>query len=395
MKKVFVALFVAVILLMSAVPAGAEPSVKAELLMDFETGQILYAENIDQALPPASITKLMTMHLIFEAIAEGRISLTDEVKASENASNLSRDASQIYLGTGEVLTVKELLTSVAIISANDAGIALAEHVAGSESAFVTMMNDKAKELGMTTTVFTNSHGLHDPSHNMSARDIAILTKATLEKYPEILEYSSQKYLRMERSTRYVKEGYFNLTSTFHTLIGWRSIDGLKTGWTPEAGRCITVTAEEGGRRYIAVILGAKDEPQRDKRVKELLAMGFDQYQAQVPVKAGEQIQTIEIKHAKNLEAPIAAAEDVTLIVRRDMSVEAFDQKVEINPGLTAPMAKGDAVGTISYQKDGEVITTVDLVLQEDVEKAGFFTRALRYLSQVFTDLGHWIVGLFS
>ncbi|MDD4658103.1 MAG: D-alanyl-D-alanine carboxypeptidase, partial [Eubacteriales bacterium] len=243
MKKIYCLFISLALLLTMAVPAGAEQSNNtAALIMDYETGQILYAENIDAPLPPASITKLMTMHLVYEAIAQGKISLDDQVKASANASSLPDGASTIFLGTGEVLTVKELLEAVAIISANDAGIALAEHIAGSESAFVVMMNEKAKELGLTNTTFINAHGLHTEGHVMSARDIAILSKATLDKYPEILSYSSIKFLRMEREARYVRQGYFDMHSTYASLIGWRNIDGLKTGWTPEAGRCITVTA---------------------------------------------------------------------------------------------------------------------------------------------------------
>lgn len=395
MKKIFAAALIAALLLGSTVPAAAESDTKAALLMDYETGQILYAHNIDQVLPPASITKLMTLHLVFEAIAEGRISLTDEVKVSAHASDLPKGSSVIFLGIGEVLTVKELLTAVAIISANDAGIALAEHVAGSESAFVKMMNEKARELGMTGTTFLNSHGLHAEGHNMSARDIAILSRATIEKYPEILNYSSQKFTRMKRDPRYVKEGYFDLTSTFRSLIGWRNIDGLKTGWTPEAGRCITVTAAEGERRYIAVVMGAKNEQERDQKVKELLALGFDQYQPLVAVKADEVLQRIAIARAKNQEVPVAAAKDLILIVKKGSSAEDFQETVTIKPGLTAPLAKGDIVGTLSYRKDGEEISAVDLVLTEDVAEAGFFTLALRYLSQVLTDLGKWIMGLFS
>lgn len=396
MKKFFIVLLAIAVLTISTVSASAEDnSVEAFLLMDYETGQILDGHNIDQVLPPASITKLMTMHLVFEALAEGQISLTDKVTASANASNFSPDASQIFLGTGEVLTVEELLTAVATISANDAGTALAEHIAGSESAFVKMMNDKAAEMGLTKTTFVNSHGLHNPSHNMSARDIAILSRDTVAKYPEILAYSAKKFVRMDRETRYVRQGYFDMPSTFANLIGWRSIDGLKTGWTPEAGRCITVTAEEGGRRYIVVVMGAKTTAERDQKVKELLTQGLDHYLPETALTADEVIETIEIKNAKAKETAVVPAQDVTLVMRRDMTVADFDQEVVFNSDLEAPLNKGDAVGTLSYIRDGEVITSVDLVVQEDVEKANFFLRGLRFLSKTFTDLGNWIVGLFA
>lgn len=396
MKKTFCLLFTVALLLTMAVPAGAEqPSNTAALIMDFETGQILYAENIDAPLPPASITKLMTMHLVFEAIAEGKIQLDDQVKASANASSLPDGSSTIFLGTGEVLTVNELLEAVAIISANDAGIALAEYIAGSESAFVAMMNEKANELGLTNTTFINAHGLHTEGHVMSARDIAILTKATLDKYPEILDYSSKKFLRMERETRYVRQGYFDMHSTYASLIGWRNIDGLKTGWTPEAGRCITVTATEGSRRYIVVVMGEETIPLRDKRVKELLAQAFDQFQPSVPVKAGEVIDSISIELAKEKEAEIVPVKDVTLVMSRTDKLEDFEERIEILPNLKAPMEKGDVVGTLSYYRNEELVTAVDLVLNENAEKASLFTRTLRFLSQIFVDLGNWIVSLFA
>lgn len=396
MKKTFCLLFTVALLLTMAVPAGAEqPSNTAALIMDFETGQILYAENIDAPLPPASITKLMTMHLVFEAIAEGKIQLDDQVKASANASSLPDGSSTIFLGTGEVLTVDELLEAVAIISANDAGIALAEYIAGSESAFVAMMNEKANELGLTNTTFINAHGLHTEGHVMSARDIAILTRATLEKYPEILDYSSKKFLRMERETRYVRQGYFDMHSTYASLIGWRNIDGLKTGWTPEAGRCITVTAAEGSRRYIVVVMGEETIPLRDKRVKELLAQAFDQFQPSVPVKAGEVIDSISIELAKEKEAEIVPVKDVTLVMSRTDKLEDFEERIEILPNLKAPMEKGDVVGTLSYYRNEELVTAVDLVLNENAEKASLFTRTLRFLSQIFVDLGNWIVSLFA
>jgi len=396
MKKALCMLFTIALLLTMAVPAGAEQSNDtAALIMDFETGQILYADNIDAPLPPASITKLMTMHLVFEAIAQGQVSLDDQVTASANASNLPEGSSTIYLGRGETLTVKELLEAVAIISANDAGIALAEHIAGSESAFVIKMNEKAEELGMTNTNFINAHGLHTDGHVMSARDIAILSKATLEKYPEILEYSSIKFLRMNRATRYVKQGYFDLHSTYASLIGWRNIDGLKTGWTPEARRCITVTSGENGRRYIVVVMGAETIPLRDQKVKELLTQAFEQFHPAVPVKAGEVIDSISVGLAKNKKTEIVTAKDVTLVMSRTDKLEDFEERIEILPNLKAPMEKGEKVGTLSYHRDGELVTAVDLVLLEDAEKAGFLTRTLRYISQLFVDLGNWIISLFA
>lgn len=396
MKKLLSLIVILTLVLAMAGPASAEkvPGAAA-LIMDFETGQILYGDNIDTPLPPASITKLITMYLVFDAIAQGQIKLTDPVRASANAADLPDGSSTIFLGTGEVLSVQELLEAVAIISANDAGVALAEHIAGSESAFVALMNKKAAELGLTNTNYVNVHGLHTPGHVMSARDIAILSRATLIKHPEILEFSSLKYLRMDRETRYVRQGYFDLHSTYASLIGWRNIDGLKTGWTPEAGRCITITAEENGRRYIVVVMGAENIAQRDQMVKGLLAKALDQFQPVVPVKAGEVVETIQVGLAKNKDAAVTPAKDVVLVMSRSGKVEDFEKRIEISKGLKAPLKKGDVVGALSYYRDGELTSQVDLVLDEEVEKAGIVTRTLRFLSQLFLDLGNWILNLFK
>jgi D-alanyl-D-alanine carboxypeptidase (penicillin-binding protein 5/6) len=230
---------------------------------------------------------------------------------------------------------------------------------------------------------------------MSARDIAILSRETLKKYPDILKYSSIKYLRMERDTRYVRQGYFDMHSTFASLIGWRNIDGLKTGWTPEANRCITVTAEENGRRYIVVVMGEETISQRDKKVKELLAKAFDRFHPVVAAKAGDVIDTIAIDMAKNTAAEIGPAQDVTLVISRTESVEEFETKIDILPGLKAPMKKGDLAGTLSYYRGEEKIAEVDLVLNADLEKASLLTRILRYISQLFAELADWLLGLFE
>ena len=395
MKKIC-SLLVITLLLATALPAKAEQaSNTAALIMDFETGQILYAENIDAPLPPASITKLITMHLVFEAIAEGKIGLGDQVKASANATSLPDGSATIFLGTGEVLTVEELLEAVAIISANDAGIALAEHIAGSESAFVHLMNEKAVELGLTNTTFINVHGLHTPSHLMSARDIALLSRATLQKFPEITDYSKLKYLRMERDKRYVRQGYFDLHSTYANLIGWRHIDGLKTGWTPEAGRCITVTAAENDRRHIVVVMGEKSISERDQKVKELLAQAFDQFRPVVLRQAGEAIESMFLSSAKNKEVETGVSQDVTILLARTEDPAVIHEEIELLPGLKAPMKKGDPVGTLSFYRGIEQITSVDLILNEDAERAGFFTRSFRFLSALLASLAKWVIGLFS
>lgn len=384
------------IILVLALPVRAqENEITAALIMDYETGQILYANNIDTPLPPASITKLITMHLVFEALEDGRISLTELVKASANASSLPADSAKIFLGLGEELTVEELLESVAIISANDAGVALAEHIAGSEAAFVALMNEKARELGLTNTNYVNVHGLHNPVHTMSARDIALLAKATIERYPVILEYSKKPFLRLERETRYVRQGYFDLHSTYASLIGWRNIDGLKTGWTPEAGRCIVATALQNGRRYIVVVMGANSISQRDEKVKELMTKAFDQFYPVTPIKAGDAVTTIQVDTAKVREVEAVAATDLVLLLSKTDSLEDYQVEQEITPGLKAPLANGEVVGTLSYRRDGEEVATIDLIVAEDVIKAGFFTRVFRFIVKLLSAFAKWVAGFFS
>lgn len=363
---------------------------RAALVLDHATGQVLYAHNIDQPLPPASITKLMTMHLVFEALAAGTISLDDQVTASSHATDLPPNASTIFLGAGETLSVEELLRAIAIISANDAGIAMAELIAGSERAFVAMMNDKARELGMENTYFVNSHGLDADGHLMSARDIAILSRETVTRFPEILEFSSQKYHRMERETRYVRHGYFDLHSTFSTLIGWRNIDGLKTGWTPAALRGITVTAQQDQRRLYVVVLGAETVDQRDDIVRKLLSYGMDQFTDAVPIQAGVEVDTVRIENAKEQEVPVVTAAPVQVVWKKDMDLSDLEQKVTLFPDIEAPLSAGDRVGELCLYWNGHLLTTVDLTVEQEVEQANFVVRTMRVISRNLVQLGLWL-----
>lgn len=396
MKKLSLLLIIFILALPTTAGATDDPlhpfSVEsgAALVMDHNTGQILYAQNIDSALPPASITKLMTMHLIFEGLAAGNISLDDPVEASAHATDLPPDASTIFLGTGEILPVEELLRAIAIISANDAGIAMAEYIAGSEQAFVEQMNEKASELGLENTHFINSHGLDEEGHHMSARDIALLSRETIRLYPEILQYSSQKYYRMERDTRYIQQGYFDLHSTFSALIGWRNIDGLKTGWTPIAKRGITATAENNHRRLYIVVLGAETVEQRDEIVHQLLRHGMDQFTPAVPIAAGTEVDTIRINNAKEQTVPVATGRDVEVLWKTGMTLDDVQQKITILPDLSAPLNAGEKVGELSLYWDDHVMTTIDLVTKQRVEQANFFVRALRTLSQNLVQFGHWL-----
>lgn len=403
MKKIISLLLAVVFMFLALGSAGASSSElqpfavnsRAALMMDLETGQIIYAQNIDEELPPASITKLMVMYLIFEALENGVFGLEDKIPASANAHGLSPDQSQIFLGLGEALTVRELLYSIATISANDAAIVMAERIAGSESAFVALMNERARDMGLNSTNFTNVHGLHHPSHVMSARDIAVLSRNIILDYPQMLEFSKVKRMRLERETRYVRQGYFDLDSTFAPLIGWRNLDGLKTGWTPQAGRGIAATAMENGRRYVAVVLGAETINSRAEIVKQLFNDAFANFTSITAYTQHQELERIQIPGARVRESAVGPVQDIQLVTRRGTGIESFREERILNHKLKAPLNEGDVVGSLRLYKGEELVTQTDLVLLEDVAKANLMVRGLRFLSETLTQLGRWLMDRIS
>jgi D-alanyl-D-alanine carboxypeptidase (penicillin-binding protein 5/6) len=368
---------------------------RAALVMDLETGQIIYAQNIDEELPPASISKLIVMYIIFEAMENGIIRLEDKIPASANAHGLSPDQSQLFLGLGEALTVRKLLYSIATISANDAAIVLAERIAGSESAFVDLMNQRARDMGLTSTKFTNVHGLHNIHHVMSARDIAVLSRNIILDYPQVLEYSKVRRMRLERETRFVRQGYFDLDSTFAPLIGWRNLDGLKTGWTPQAGRGITATAMENDRRYVVVVLGAETVNSRAEVVRQLFNDAFANFTSITPYTQQQELERIQVQGARVREIAVGPSQDIMLVARRGSGIETFREERVFNAKLKAPLKEGDVVGSLNFYNGEELVSQTDLVLLEDAAKANFMVLGLRFLRETLTQLGHWLMDRIS
>ena len=267
--------FILVCVLVLALPVSASVPEKmpfdvnadSAVLMEAETGTILYAKNADQALPPASVTKIMTLLLVMEAIADGKLGWDDMVQTSEYAASMG--GSQVFLEPGEEMSVTEMVKCVVVSSANDAAVALAERVAGSEAAFVRRMNERAAELGMKNTVFYNTNGLDDDvdGHVSSARDIAIMSRELITKHPKILEFSS---IWMDS----IRNGAFGLTNTNRLVRFYRGANGLKTGSTAKAKFCISATAERGGMQLIAVVMAAPSRDERNEIAKKLLDYGF-------------------------------------------------------------------------------------------------------------------------
>ena len=376
MKKILVLLLAVLIVCSLYTPSvcAAEftdpVSAASAVLMDAETGKILFEYNADAALPPASVTKVMTLLLVFEAIAEGKIALSDMVSTSEHAASMG--GTQIYLEPGEQMSVDELIKSVVVSSANDAATALAEFVCGSESSFVSKMNERARELGMENTHFENTNGLDDTAENhvTSARDIAIMSRE-LMKHEKIFDYTM---IWMDT----VRGGTFGLSNTNRLLRTYSGCTGLKTGSTAKAKFCISATAQRGGLHLIAVIMGSPTRDERNALAAKLLDFGFANYAlfsddngdvGDVAVRGG-------VKNTLSLRCDSFCA-----LVEKgtESKIEAV---YELPESVAAPIKEGGKIGTVTYKNGNTVLGQADIVAAESVEKIGFFTlfpRILRWM----------------
>ena len=385
MKKQFYRLFVILLALMLGIggmtaPAAAleleapqdslELNCKSAVLMEATTGKVLYAQNPDEALPPASVTKIMTLLLVMEAIDAGKIALSDMVSASEYAASMG--GSQVYLKVGETMSVEDMLKSVVISSANDAAVALAEFVSGDVNTFVKQMNERAKELGMTSTVFENVTGLDDTAehHLTSARDIALMSRALIA-HPTILKYSS---IWMDT----IRDGAFGLTNTNRLVRFYRGATGLITGSTSKAGFCVSVTAERDGLSLICVIMGAESRDVRNAQATKLLDWGFANYAS----FCAEGQSVGEIRVLGGVQSRCTVGYDTFNAVLPKGSVGKIEQKIEIDEQAAAPIKVGEEVGRVQYLLDGEVIGEVPVVAKQDVAKIGFWGLWQRLLAKI-------------
>lgn len=354
----------------SAVETSAELNLtsKSCVLMESTTGKILFESNKDEHLPPASVTKVMTMLLILEAVESGRISFSDNVAASERAASMG--GTQIYLEPGEVMTVDELFKSVAVPSANDAAVALAEYVAGTEDEFVRQMNVRAAELGMSNTNFTNCTGLFDDNgHYTTAYDLALATRELL-KHPIIHEYTTIW-------TDSLRNGTFGLANTNKMLRTYQGMNGMKTGYTQLAGHCLSGTAERNGMTLIAVVLGGPSSKERFADVASMLDYGFATYS--VIDMAPEKEITLEVKKGK--EPTVSAIPDsgFSAVVKKG-SGKNTEVIIEFEPSIEAPIEKGTQVGTVSYKIGDETVSVVPIRTVSSVEKADlgdFFIKIMK------------------
>ena len=341
------------------------PNANSAILMDQDTGTIIFEKNSHDQLPPASITKIMSMLLIMEAIDKGQINLNDKVRVSERAASMG--GSQIFLEVDEIMIVQDLLKGVAMASGNDASVALAEYIAGSEEAFVNMMNKRAEELGLKNTHFVNSNGLPAADHYTTAYDIAIMARELL-KYEKITEYTGlyQDYLRKNT------ESPFWLVNTNRLVRFYQGVDGLKTGYTSEAKFCLAATAKKGTFRVIAVVLGEPNSKIRNKEVSQLLDYAFNQYKNEVIYKKNDTITKVEVSKGKSDSLSIIASRQISLLLRKGEKIEDYEQVLKIKENILAPVKKGTVLGELQTIKEGNIIKTYPLIAAEDVEKANLW-----------------------
>ncbi|GMA52461.1 D-alanyl-D-alanine carboxypeptidase [Alicyclobacillus contaminans] len=357
---------------------GADLAEEAQsaVVMDASTGTVLFEKDAHERLPMASITKIMTMLLIMEAIDNGKLKWTDPVRTSEYAASMG--GSQIFLQPGEVMSAADMLKGIAMASANDACVAMAEHIAGSADAFVAQMNARARALGMKDTHFVNCNGLPVPDHYSSAYDIAVMSRELL-KHEQILRFTSaySDYLRKDT------DHPFWLVNTNKLVRYYSGVDGLKTGYTQEAKYCLAATAKKDGFRIITVVMGEPKTSVRNREVTELLNWGFANYTSKVLYRAGQTVQDIEFRHGRPESIPLVAADTVGVVMKKGEH-HRYDTEVQLKADIAPPLRKGDAVGVLRVKEDGRVVASVPLLASTDVRKTGFLTGIGRTLRDFVT-----------
>ena len=347
-------------------PAPAPPSVAASgyLLIDIDSDRVLAAKNAEQRLEPASLTKIMTSYVLFREIASGSVKLSDEVLVSEKA--WKTPGSRMFIEVNKRVTVEDLLRGMIIQSGNDASVALAEHVAGSEEAFANLMNDHARRLGLQDTHFVNATGLPDPNHYTTPHDIVLVTEATIREFPELYKLYA------------IKEFTFNdIRQHNRNNLLWRddSVDGVKTGHTEAAGYCLVASAKREGMRLVSVVMGTASEKARLDESLSLLNYGFRFYETHRLYAAADRLSRTRVWMGENEEVSLGLAKDLYVTIPR-RQYDRLNARTDVQPQLQAPLSKGQKVGEVVVELDGEVITRQPLVALEDVPEGGIWRQAV-------------------
>lgn len=357
-------------------PIDLAPNAKSAMLIDADTGTVMFEKNSHERLAPASITKVMTMLLVMEAIERGKLKLDDKVTVSEHAASMG--GSQIFLEVGEEMSVEDLLKGVAMASANDASVALAEKIAGTEELFVRMMNERAAELGMKDTHFVNSNGLPAKDHYTSAHDIAIMSRELL-KHEAVTAYTGkyQDYLRNDT------ENPFWLVNTNKLVRFYEGVDGLKTGYTSEAKFCLTATAKKDGFRVIAVVLGEPNTKTRNAEVAQMFNYAFSQYTSLPIYQAGDPMGTVIIDKGRIDKLPLTAKHRYSVLLKRGEGQGDIRHELKVNEGLKAPIAIGQPIGKLIVYKGDKPIAEFPVESPTAVPKAGLWTLIKRTTGKLF------------
>lgn len=376
MKKILILLllFISIPLVKAEEAEDLAPNAKSAIMIEASTGEILFQKNKDEKLAPASMTKMMSMLLIMEEIENGNLKWDEMITTSEKASSMG--GSQIFLKAGEKMTVEDLLKGVAIASGNDAVVALAERVSGSEEQFVKRMNTRAKDLGLKNTNFINATGLTADNHYSSAYDMSLIAKE-LVRHEKILEFTGtyEDYLRKDTKSP------FWLVNTNRLVRFKEGVDGLKTGFTDEAGYCLTATMKKDNMRLITVVMKEENTSKRSADTTKMLDYGFNIYMVQTILDEKTTIEKKKVELGKTLTTEIVPKENITILNKKSDDQKNITYKTNINK-IIAPVKKGDKVGTIDIIEDNNIISTIDATVKEDISKANILTIYLRNLKEI-------------
>nr|WP_240159552.1 D-alanyl-D-alanine carboxypeptidase family protein [Paenibacillus aceris] len=352
------------------------PNAQSAVLMDADTGTVIAEKNKDAKLPPASITKIMTMLLIMEAIDKGNIKMDEKVRVSEYAASMG--GSQIFLEPGEEMTVQEMLKGIAMASGNDASVAMAEKIAGSEENFVQMMNERAQQLGMKNTHFSNCNGLPVANHYTTANDIAVMSRELL-KHEEITKFTGayQDYLRKESPTP------FWLVNTNKLVRFYSGADGLKTGYTSEAKFCLSATAKRDNLRVVAVVLGEPNTKTRNAEVTKLFDYAFAQFTNYPLFKSGDSLGSFTVNKGQVSTVPLVAKQNYSILMKKGTATDNIRHELQLDPNLRAPITMGQPIGKIVVYSGDNVLTEYPLESPVAVDKASWWKLFKRTTAHMF------------
>lgn len=376
MKKFVLFLFVFFVFVGGAKAEELAPNSKSAVLMNYETGKIVYEKNSKEKLPPASMTKMMTLLLIMESIDDGDITYNDEVIISKNAASMG--GSQIFVEENSKLKVEELIKGIAIASGNDAAVAMAEKIGGSQENFVAMMNDKCSEIGCVNTHFANVHGLDTDNHYSCAHDMALIAK-NLISHQDILRFTStyEEYLNKPDGTK------IWLVNTNKLVRFMPGVDGLKTGFTSNALYCLTATGLRNNIRFISSVMGVPTSTLRSEDTTNLLNYGFNNYKINEVVSEDKDLGKVSIEKGKVEEASLKVVEGVRELKNINEENKEYEYIVNVDKSIKAPVYKGNVIGSLDIMDNGNKVYSVDLTIKEDVLKSSIFALFLDNLKVVF------------